>query len=307
MERLTAILPTWASNLLATTSTSCLILTTGSAIVLFTLIGTKNLPLAYTFRLLPSLYRLLKPRYSSTRPTSSLPSTPSSGTAPSDSSNLLAAHPSLFTHHVTTTRCYLPEIDINVHKSNSTFFTDADVSRAALLTSLLSNGLSNLPFPSSPNKRGKSGNNGMFLLSAVSAKFLRPVAPLERYEVSSRILSWENGSTGRALYTVTYFLRPGTSKKLGSEVGRQLEVEGGPAALIRDEKLKRGVFAVLVSRYVFKAGRESLSPETVLKASGLLSDDKAGKFEEGAGEWIDGEKVQRAVGNGLEYVKSCMM
>lgn len=144
----------------------------------------------------------------------------------------------------------------------------------------------------------------MFLLAGVSAKFLRPIAPLERYDVSSRILSWEEDQTGRALYTVTYFLRPGISKKLATPSGEEVEVEGGPDALIRDEKLKRGVFAVLISRYVFKCGRESIPPETVLRASGLLSTGNTRECDDGG--WMDGEKVQRAVESGLEYVKACM-
>ncbi|KAM7196681.1 hypothetical protein V8F33_006021 [Rhypophila sp. PSN 637] len=289
MDRLTSLLPAWAS----TTATAVLVLTTGT---IFTLIGTKNLPLGYTARLLPSLYRIFRPRYSP----SSQPSISSTPTETSQQNGPFSARPAIFSHHVTKTKAYLPDIDINVHKSNSTFFVDADISRAALLSSLLSNGLANLP--SSAKGRSKPA---MFLLAGVGCKFLRPIAPLEKFEVSSRILCWEEGPKG-ALFVVTYFLRSGMGKKLGSQNGKDVEVHGGPAALIKDEKLRKGVFAVMVTRYVFKAGREGVAPEIVLRAAGLMRDGDSEKQHEG-GEWIDGERVKMAVRTGMEYVDGCML
>ncbi|KAM7210522.1 hypothetical protein V8F06_014095 [Rhypophila decipiens] len=283
MDRL---LPAWASP----TTAAILVFATST---IFTLIGTKNLPLGYTLRLAPSLYRIFRPRFSKPTTRSSYPAL---DTTKNDSKT--SAHPLLFKHHVTKTKVYLPDIDINVHKSNSTFFVDADVSRAALLSSLLGNALAHLPSSS-----GKGPKPGMFLLAGVGCKFLRPIAPLEGYEVSSRILAWEGGEKG-ALYTVTYFLRLGVGKKLASENGREVELQGGPAALIRDEKLRTGVFAVMVTRYVFKTGREGVSPETVLRTAGLLGDD-SGKG--GEGEWLDEDGVKMAVKNGMEYVAGCVL
>ncbi|KAM7211071.1 hypothetical protein V8F06_013549, partial [Rhypophila decipiens] len=298
MDRLATLLPAWAS----TTTAAILVLTTGT---IFTLIGPKNLPLGYTVRLLPSLYRIFRPRYSSSSQKSSKPNISSTSTEPTTQQNgpLTAAHAAIFSHHVTKTKAYLPDIDINVHKSNSTFFVDADISRAALLSSLLSDGLANLPPLASGGKRPKAG---MFLLAGVGCKFLRPIAPLEQFEVSSRILCWEEGPKG-ALFVVTYFLRSGMGKKLGSQSGKEVEVQRGPAALIKDEKLRKGVFAVMVTRYVFKAGREGVAPEIVLRAAGLMRDGDSEKQPTGGGEWIDGESVKMAVRTGLEYVAGCML
>ncbi|KAK4212526.1 hypothetical protein QBC37DRAFT_424705 [Rhypophila decipiens] len=295
MDRLTTLLPAWAS----TTTAAILVLTTGT---IFTLIGPKNLPLGYTVRLLPSLYRIFRPRYSSSSQKKSKPGISSTSTEPStqQSGPMTAAHPTIFSHHVTKTKAYLPDIDINVHKSNSTFFVDADISRAALLSSLLSDGLANLP-PSG----GKRPKPGMFLLAGVGCKFLRSIAPLEQFEVSSRILCWEEGPKG-ALFVVTYFLRSGMGEKLAGQHGREVEVQGGPAALIKDDKLRKGVFAVMVTRYVFKAGREGVAPEIVLRAAALMRDGDSGKQHEG-GEWIDGESVNMVVRTGLEYVAGCML
>lgn len=229
-----------------------------------------------------------------------------------------------------------------MHKSNSTFFIDADISRAEVLTRLLGQGLANLPVhvavagdknPSQRNNNNdsddKGGNKnptsslgsstrapkgGMFLLAGVSAKFLRPIAPLQSYEVSSGILSWEEGqnSTKGALYVVTYFLRPGISKKMmvAASISTGSGSGSGPAAFLRDEKVRRGIYAVLVSRYVFKRGREGIAPETVLLASGLLRRDseKSGAGDErDTEEWMDGDMVQRTVKSGMEYLAGCML
>lgn len=100
------------------------------------------------------------------------------------------------------------------------------------------------------------------MLAAVQARFLREIRPFQRYCVTSRILAWDQ----RSLWTVTYFLRGDVYKGM-------MEVDllgGGPAAVLRDEKLRKGVLAVLVSRYVVKAGRVTVPPVEVFKRAGLL-------------------------------------
>ncbi|GLA28324.1 hypothetical protein AnigIFM63326_005896 [Aspergillus niger] len=214
-------------------------------LILLLLTNAKSLPLTYSLQLLPSLYRILQPRLSRNAPR------PKELVSPQPINNpklFYPALPSLFRPHTTQTHCPLPEIDLNLHKSNSTFFTDADLSRARLLSRLLGPAL--------------AATGGMPMLAAVQARFLREIRPFQRYCVTSRILAWDQ----RSLWTVTYFLRGDVYKGM-------MEVDllgGGPAAVLRDEKLRKGVLAMLVSRYVVKAGRVTVPPVEVFKRAGLL-------------------------------------
>jgi hypothetical protein len=179
-------------------------------------------------------------------------------------------------------RAIITDLDINIHKSNSTFFADADLGRAALLSTLLGEGQATL------------GAN--FILASVTCRFRQEIRPYQAYAVSSRILAWNE----KALYVVTYFLKP------GRELPLDIDVLGGPGAVLSDDKYRKAVFAVLVSKYVFKAGRTTVAPVEVLTAAGLLtSQDQtdAGGVHNGFQDMID---VDQAVQHGLEYVRACM-
>ncbi|KAL2018209.1 hypothetical protein VTK56DRAFT_1182 [Thermocarpiscus australiensis] len=272
---------------LSTPNTAALL---GSALaVCFLVANAKSLPFAHSFRLLPSFYRLLlQPRlFPVARKTGGvLPSKPSSGSAAAAA----AARPALFKHHVTSSRAVLLDLDINMHKSNSTFFADADINRAELLTRLLGRGLAATGPPSA----------AIPLLAAVQCSFKREISPFQAYRLSSRILAWDD----RSLFTVTYFLKPGA--KLPADV----EVAGGPGAVLGDPSLKRSVYAVMVTRYVCKAGRETVAPAAVLEAAGLLV---AGPGVQGAEKekhdagLLAADDVGMAVKRGMQYVGDCMV
>ncbi|KAL2254978.1 hypothetical protein VTK26DRAFT_4437 [Humicola hyalothermophila] len=80
--------------------------------------------------------------------------------------------------------------------------------------------------------------------------------------------------------------------------------KGGLEGLLADKTLRKGVFAVMLSRYVCKKGRETVEPARVFRAAGLLVDDDGEGEEDGL---VDGEKVDAAVKNGLKYVGECML
>ncbi|KAH6651488.1 hypothetical protein BKA67DRAFT_660297 [Truncatella angustata] len=232
-----------------------------AAIFAFAAANAKALPLVYTFRLLPSLYRLFAPRLSRNKKLTTIHSA-------NTSTSYNAASPALFRHDTMTSRAVALDLDVNVHKSNSTFFADADISRARLLTGLLSAGLAGL-------------GPANFVLAGVQCRFQREIRPYQAYAVSSRILAWND----RTLYVVTYFLRPGTALPF------DLEVRGGPAALAKDEKLRRSVFATMVTKYVFKAGRATVAPEQVFRAAGLLlevGENKPVVRDDGTTAWNKG-------------------
>lgn len=251
-----------------------------AAVVVLSLIAinAKSLPFVYTLRLLPSLYRLFWPRLSTTRPPRVQDLSPASP---------IATHPALFKHHTTSSRAVLTDLDPNLHKSNSTFFADADINRAALLTHLLSNGL--MTAASAP---------AVPILAAAQCRFQREIAPFQAYDISSRVLAWGD----KSLFTVTYFLRRGT--KLPAR-----EVDGGPGCVLGDKALKSNVYAILVSRYVIKAGRETVLPRNLLTAAGLLLSVEKGLDDrlQGVGELLTTNHVDRAIENGLRYVRECML
>jgi hypothetical protein len=172
------------------------------------------------------------------------------------------------------------DLDINMHKSNSTFFADADINRAELLTRLLSRGLA-----AAGPKDSKSAPTAIPLLAAVQCSFKREIGPFQAYDISSRILAWDD----KSLFMVTYFL------KRGARLSPDLEVDGGPAGVLGDSGVRRSVYAVMVTRYVCKAGRETVAPKTVLEASGLLDGGK------------EADDVSKAVESGMKYVRECMV
>lgn len=81
-------------------------------------------------------------------------------------------------------------------------------------------------------------------LGGVTCTFKREIKPYQRYEMWTRVLSWD----AKWLYTITHFVR-------------------------KDPKCKDGtgiVCATAVSKCVFKSGRRTIAPEVMLRNSGLL-------------------------------------
>jgi hypothetical protein len=197
--------------------------------IILALLNLKNLPLAWHFRILFHALRNL-------RDVKSLPSFARS--TPS-------IHP-LFATHTISTRTPFLESDYNLHKSNSTYFTDLDISRTGLVFSLLSPG-----FKSGNAELEAQGHKGRFVvvLGSVHASFRREIQPYERYEVRSRLLGWD----AKWMIIVSWFVRPARGKK-GEEV-----------------------LASALSKYVVKKGRFTVSPERSFRHAGLLPESPAEK------------------------------
>ncbi|KAK2752451.1 hypothetical protein FQN54_008113 [Arachnomyces sp. PD_36] len=214
------------------------------------------------------------------------------------------SHP-IFTPTSVTTHTTLLETDYNMHKSNSTYFTDLDVARTPLVTRLCSPGVGRIsrqmeteyreqvkraeagPLPADEKKLSRPGPVAI-VLGSVYCNFKREIRPFERYEVRSKLVAWDQ----KWMYILTYFIRP--EKRPGS--GKTLLAMG-------------------VSKYVIKKGRLTIRPERVLRASGLLpekpegiderknstagsdtgSDHSSSGDEEGAVEGVDGTLVREAL------------
>ncbi|KAL4782018.1 hypothetical protein BJX76DRAFT_349711 [Aspergillus varians] len=167
-------------------------------------------------------------------------------------------HP-VFVPYSITTSSPLMETDYNLHKSNSTYFSDLDVSRTALVTRLYSPGVGLLSkqldgeLAEAAKKEGKAPppRKAMYVaLGSVFCSFRREIKPFTTYEIESRVLGWDQ----KWMYILSVFVKPATKK------------DG-----------KRKLYAMALSKYVVKKDRLTVSPERVLRKSGFLPERPEGE------------------------------
>ncbi|PYH42268.1 uncharacterized protein BP01DRAFT_425672 [Aspergillus saccharolyticus JOP 1030-1] len=178
------------------------------------------------------------------------------------------------------------EIDFNLHKSNSTYFSDLDVSRTALMSNIVVKGAALLE--KRLEQQGKKGFLG-FLLGSVYTNFKREIPAYTQYEVKSHIASFDR----KWIYIVTYFLKPSKSRS-----------PRGGAAAEDPEKLLKRLYAVSISKYVLKKGRYTVPPKEAFEAAGYTPFFSAAAEEEEANGHAtgaenghaNGDAVQRAAG-----------
>ncbi|KAL3489569.1 hypothetical protein BJX62DRAFT_252562 [Aspergillus germanicus] len=153
----------------------------------------------------------------------------------------------VFFHAVLKSRSPATECDFNLHKSNSTYFTDLDISRAHL---------SGLLFAPILFRKIKSMSCN-FIVSAITCTFHREIEPYRPYKVWTRVAAWDD----KWIYMVTHFVD--NSKKM-------------TGLAPHEEARHKNVFASAVTRMVFKRGRLTVPPECALEICGLLSASTAG-------------------------------
>ena len=222
-----AFLPTWLTY----------VLDWRSLLILYLILNLKCLPLSWHGR---ALYHFLRRHPRRPYDLGHVSSSSSTTTkAPSPAVELLFGPASI------ATRSPMLESDFNWHKSNSTYFSDLDISRLALMTRVYFAG-----FSKCSKELATEGHTGRmsFTLGSVYCTFRRPLQPYDRYQVSSRVLSWDR----KWLYIVSWFSRP-RKKSQGQEAEGQTEI-----------------IACALSKYVCKKGRFTVPPEKLLRASGLL-------------------------------------
>lgn len=161
-------------------------------------------------------------------------------------------HP-VFVPYGITSRTPLLETDYNLHKSNSTYFSDLDISRTALVTRLYSPGVGivskelDQEFADKAKKENKAPPKRrlpiMIVLGSVYCSFKREIKPFKLYEMHSKVIAWDQ----KWLYILTVFMRP--AKRAGEE---------------------KTLLATALSKYVVKKGRLTVSPGRILRASGFL-------------------------------------
>lgn len=279
--------------------------------VLVILANLKNVPFGWHFRVFNSILK----HFFLSRP--NIP--PSLATS------------ALFAPVITSSHSPLWECDYNLHKSNSTYFSDLDITRSHLVSCLLEPGIRKLHHNKTEklvlDKNG-TPNKGRFsiMLGSVMCNFKREIGIYEPFEMWSRMLCWDR----KWVYVVSHFVKKGTVKPSayiltdGSwfEKGYK-KVDGGESSAEVDEK---AIFATAVSKYVIKLGRLTIHPEVVLDASGLLPTKPAGwakmqgesgdstpeiveaipvdvpELETGGSEW-DWKKVEAEKEKGLKFAE----
>ncbi len=112
------------------------------------------------------------------------------------------------------------------------------------------------------------------MLGSVTCTFRREIKPYQKYEIWTRVLTWDE----KWVYFVSHFVRAGAVRK-----GRTFTLQkrtpnasasrrGGEAKL---DDLTKAVLATALSKNVLKLGRATVRPEDVWRAGGLLPTDKA--------------------------------
>ncbi|GAB7358938.1 hypothetical protein MBLNU230_g5014t1 [Neophaeotheca triangularis] len=164
----------------------------------------------------------------------------------------------------------LGDCDFLGHKSNSTYFADLDVARAQHLSRLMGSAIRSqrptlLAVEAILQQNGSQSKNFaisdastghmVIALGGVGMHFYREIKPYERFEIHSRILSWDE----KWIYIISHFVGPNSNKR-------------GPATATSDEAGgdKTDIRASSIARVVVKKGRLTIPPEIALRAQDLL-------------------------------------
>ncbi|KFG85903.1 capsule polysaccharide biosynthesis protein [Metarhizium anisopliae] len=182
----------------------------------------------------------------------------------------------LFHPIISESHASIGEIDYRLHKSNSTYLADLDISRSHLVSHLVAraghlaarNAKTRLVMdPSNPSKPARGSFN--IGIGGVHCSFKREIKPFQKYEMWSRILSWDR----KWLYIATHFVEKGAVLPRSWDVhncGRTRSSPGKP------QDWEKKIFATAVTSYVFKLGRLTIHPAIMLGASGLLPERPGG-------------------------------
>ncbi|KAK9333720.1 hypothetical protein V1520DRAFT_331547 [Lipomyces starkeyi] len=155
--------------------------------------------------------------------------------------NTPAVEADVFRTRVWTSRSPAMECDLNGHKSNSTYFSDLDIARTDLMVDVFKNMLL--------STKKESGIWPYIPLGAVVSIFRREIKPFVKYNIKSKIIGWDE----KWLFVVSRFELAGSTNTC----------------------------AISLSKYVFKLGRRTITPQDALKQCGLWSPEVEAKGYDG--------------------------
>ncbi|KAF2818489.1 hypothetical protein CC86DRAFT_156266 [Ophiobolus disseminans] len=179
----------------------------------------------------------------------------------------------LFQPIITSSRAPLLEMDYNLHKSNSTYFSDMDASRSHLFTAIIRNAIKKNNAASKAKKAVASGAVGaedgrggrhIVALGGISCLFKREILPYTKYEMWTRILCWDR----KWFYVITHLVKPGVGKPSSwtLQPWRKPKAEQD----VDKDKLLGAVYATAIAKYVIKKGRLTINPEQVLRDADMV-------------------------------------
>ncbi|KAF2016473.1 hypothetical protein BU24DRAFT_422817 [Aaosphaeria arxii CBS 175.79] len=200
----------------------------------------------------------------------------------------------LFDPIITTSRTSILETDYNIHKSNSTYFADFDISRTHLFTAIIRNGIKKNSRLYGKGKKAETlgreeGPRGKhyIALGGVSCLFKKEIPPLAKYEMWTRLLCWDR----KWFYLVTHVVKPGVGKpsKFSLQPWRKGEaaIEGEDDEKVR-QKLQGAIYATSLAKYVIKRGRITVPPEQALIDAEMVPAKPEGWVYQGL---VDGDAV----------------
>lgn len=165
----------------------------------------------------------------------------------------------LFQPIITSTRTPITEIDYNMHKSNSTYFSDMDISRTHLFTSIIRRAIrkSSQVWPGATEG---TGGKHMIALGGIACNFKREILPFKKYEMWTRLLTWDR----KWFYLVTWLVKPGVGQPSGWSLQPWRKPKRVADKSVDKEKLKGAVYATAIAKYVIKRGRITIAPEQAL-------------------------------------------
>lgn len=184
----------------------------------------------------------------------------------------------LFQPLITSSKACLMEIDVLGHKSNSTYFTDVDIARTHLITTLFARGIEKIRGGTTMNGLSKNPRSKLTVaLGAVSCTFKKELLAYETYDMWTRILSWDD----KWVYMVTHFVKRGANIKprLSTLYPQQdaQQSDRKPTTSTKsctgpsdDAEFASSVVASALSKIVFKNGRITIRPQDMLEAANLL-------------------------------------
>ncbi|KAK2616793.1 hypothetical protein QQS21_000170 [Conoideocrella luteorostrata] len=197
----------------------------------------------------------------------------------------------LFQPVISESYASIGEIDYRLHKSNSTYLADLDISRSHLVSHLVArsghlaarNAKTRLVMdPSNPTQPARGAFN--IGIGGVHCSFKREIKPYQRYEMWSRIMAWDR----KWLYILTHFVEKGAVAPQSWDAGNG---NGGWTRNTpgKHQDWEKSVFATAVTSYVFKLGRLTIHPAIMLGASGLLPERPDGWTSDDTGTSLSGD------------------
>ncbi|KAF5621342.1 uncharacterized protein FTJAE_11371 [Fusarium tjaetaba] len=164
----------------------------------------------------------------------------------------------IFLPAISATRCPALECDYNLHKSNSTYFTDMDMSRGNFSLLLFGRAFNPIPGPT----------HFTMILGGTTCTWRKEIKPYARYELWTRVLSWDE----KWLYVVTHFVKPGVFHPTEFVLQPKKRCKTAMGHDKTEDDMLKSVYASSVARYVFKNNRRTIPPEEALRKCNLLPD-----------------------------------